>query len=104
MVFYCDESRLCSKIFFRIIQFSFTFSFVKSIKVFGEGSNANYLLKGFRHYIHRGGFPDGIFSKAATKILVGYDNFYAPGTGKYKDFRFYYEVNLKLILKMNRIN
>ena len=53
-----------------------------------------------------GGFPDGLLSKAATKILIGYDTFpyRATVTGKYKDFRFYYEVNLKLILKMNRIN
>ena len=76
-----------------LYSFLLLFSFVKYIKVFGEGNNANYLLKGFKHYIHRGGFPDGLLSKAATKILVGYDIFHAPVIGEYKDFRFYYEVN-----------
>ena len=63
------------------------------LKFFGEGSNANYLLKGFKHTIHPDGLPDGLLSKAATKILVGYDTFHAPGIVKYKDFRFYYVKN-----------
>ena len=69
------------------------FIFVKYIQVFGEGNDANYLLKAFKHTIHRGGLPDGLLSKAATKVLVGYDNIHGLGIGKYKDFRFYYEVN-----------
>ena len=69
------------------------FIFVKYIKVFGEGNDANYLLKAFKHTIHRRGLPDGLLSKAETKVFVGFDDHHGRVIGKYKDFRFYYEVN-----------
>ena len=62
-------------------------------KVFGEGTNENYLLICFKQFIQRDGIPNDLFTQAATKVLVGYDGFSDSGAGKFKDFRFYYEVS-----------